>query len=66
LELAARFGADALAEAYFGWDAQRFATASAHNLHRARVQLAVAQSVATQRTELERLTTRCWPQRNTG
>ena len=38
LELAARFAADALDEAYFGWNAQRFATRGEHNLTRARGQ----------------------------
>lgn len=44
LELAARFCADALQERYFGWDAQRFPSASAHNLCRAQSQLALAKS----------------------
>jgi Ser/Thr protein kinase RdoA (MazF antagonist) len=35
LELAARFAADALDEAYFGWNAQRFPSRGAHNLTRA-------------------------------
>jgi Ser/Thr protein kinase RdoA (MazF antagonist) len=38
LELAARFAADALLEAYFGWDAHRFPGRGEHNLVRARGQ----------------------------
>ncbi len=38
LELAMRFAADALQESYFGWDAERFERAGAHNLQRARCQ----------------------------
>jgi len=48
-ELAARFCRDALEESYFGWDPSRFASASAHNLLRARGQLALARLVARQR-----------------
>lgn len=46
LELAARFLADALEERYFGWDAARYPTRGAHNLARARGQLAAAASLA--------------------
>lgn len=55
LELAARFGADALEESYFGWDRQRFASASEHNLLRARGQLALSRSIATRRAAIEEL-----------
>ncbi len=48
LELAARFAADALNEAYFGWSPDRFATRGAHNLARARNQLAAGQALARQ------------------
>jgi hypothetical protein len=48
VELAARFCADALTENYFGWDAQRFASASEHNQARARAQLALADSIKQQ------------------
>jgi len=41
LELAARFAADALREAYFGWDRARFPAAGEHNLLRARGQWAM-------------------------
>jgi Ser/Thr protein kinase RdoA (MazF antagonist) len=44
-ELAARFAADALNESYFGWDATRFESASAHNLVRASGQLTLAERV---------------------
>ena len=45
LELAARFAADALNEAYFSWDPSRFGSASEHNLTRARSQLVLARDV---------------------
>lgn len=45
LELAARFGADALNESYFGWDPSRYRSRSEHNEVRARGQLALAQSL---------------------
>ena len=41
LELAARFAADALREAYFGWDQTRFPGAGEHNLLRAQGQWAM-------------------------
>jgi Ser/Thr protein kinase RdoA (MazF antagonist) len=46
VELAARFCADALAESFFGWDGSRFPSASAHNLARAKAQLAVADAIS--------------------
>jgi Ser/Thr protein kinase RdoA (MazF antagonist) len=52
LELASRFCADALLESYFGWDPNKFASRSLHNLARAESQLAVAQSIRSQRAEL--------------
>lgn len=48
LELGARFLADALEERYFAWDASRYASRGAHNLARARGQIAVADSLAAQ------------------
>jgi hypothetical protein len=45
VELAARFCADALRESYFGWDAQRFPTRSAHNQVRAASQLTAARAL---------------------
>jgi Ser/Thr protein kinase RdoA (MazF antagonist) len=54
LELAMRFGADALNEAYFGWDARRFASRGEHNLRRAGNQLACARLLGQQRAEAVR------------
>lgn len=48
VELAARFCADALDESYFGWDRQRFASASEHHQLRAESQLAAAESLLVQ------------------
>lgn len=45
LELAARFCRDAWEDRYFGWDAGRFPSRPAHNLHRARGQFMLACSV---------------------
>lgn len=50
-ELAARFLADALAESYFGWDHARYPSRGAHNLARARGQLAAAAALAARRDE---------------
>ncbi len=60
LELAARFCADALYESYFGWNADKFPSRSAHNLARARSQLALAQSVGAQRAALEAIVVRAF------
>ena len=49
LELAARFAADALNEAYFGWSPERFASRGDHNLARASNQLAAARDLDRQR-----------------
>lgn len=49
LELAARFAADALNEAYFGWSPGRFASRGDHNLARACNQLAAARDLDRQR-----------------
>lgn len=53
-ELAARFCRDAFEDCYFGWDDRRFPTRVAHNLFRARGQLALARSVRSQRVTAER------------
>jgi Ser/Thr protein kinase RdoA (MazF antagonist) len=45
VELAARFAADALNESYFGWDPERFESASAHNLVRAAGQFSLAEQI---------------------
>lgn len=42
-ELAVRFLTDALEEAYFGWNAEKYATRGDHNLVRARGQLSLAE-----------------------
>lgn len=53
LELAARFAADALNEAYFGWNSQQFPARGEHNLTRARNQLGLARDVRAKRAELQ-------------
>lgn len=55
-ELAARFCADALNESYFGWNRQRYASASAHNQARTQGQLRLAASLAAERAALEDIT----------
>ena len=52
LELAARFGKDALEEAYFAWD-EKFGGHGEHNLVRARGQALLARSLADQRAAAE-------------
>lgn len=51
IELAARFTVDAFDDAYFGWDPSRFPTRRAHNLVRARGQLALGRAVRAARSE---------------
>jgi len=53
VELAARFCADALNEAYFGWNPDRFASRTEHNQVRAAGQLTVAESLVAQQPHLE-------------
>jgi Ser/Thr protein kinase RdoA (MazF antagonist) len=55
VELAARFCSDVFDDAYFGWNAQRYPSRRAHNLVRARSQLALAHSVRTARRSLAAL-----------
>ncbi len=55
LELAARFCADALVEKYFGWNRERYASATEHHLVRAQGQLRLAQSYARQRESAARV-----------
>lgn len=57
LELAARFCADALNEAYFGWDSERFPTRGQHNELRAAGQLSLFRSFVAQREELRQCAT---------
>jgi Ser/Thr protein kinase RdoA (MazF antagonist) len=52
IELAARFAVDVFDDNYFGWDPSRFATRRAHNLVRARGQLALGRSVRDGRQEV--------------
>lgn len=54
-ELAARFAVDAWQDAYFGWDATRYASRRDHDRARARAQLALAQAVRRERAGLERI-----------
>ncbi len=51
LELSARFAADALFEAYFGWDPARVPGRGEHNLVRARGQLSLHRALAACRPE---------------
>ena len=51
VELAARFAVDVVRDAYFGWDAARFPSRRAHNLARARGQLALALAVRAARAD---------------
>jgi len=51
LELAARFANDVIEDRYFGWDASRFPSRRAHNLVRARGQLALGLAVRAARSE---------------
>jgi Ser/Thr protein kinase RdoA (MazF antagonist) len=51
IELAARFAVDAFDDAYFGWDATRFPSRRAHNLVRARGQLALGRAVKAARSD---------------
>lgn len=55
LELASRFCRDVIEDSYFGWDARRFPSRAAHNLFRARGQLALARDVRQKRPTAERL-----------
>jgi Ser/Thr protein kinase RdoA (MazF antagonist) len=51
IELAARFAVDAFRDSYFGWDPSRFPSRRAHNLVRARGQLALGLAVRDARDE---------------
>jgi Ser/Thr protein kinase RdoA (MazF antagonist) len=54
LELSARFLADALNEAYFGWNSAKYAGRGEHNLVRGLGQASLGRSVARRRGELVR------------
>lgn len=58
LELSSRFALDAVEDRYFGWDAARYPSRIAHNLARARSQLALARSIRARRGELAPLVSR--------
>ena len=60
VELAARFCADALRESYFGWDAQRFPTRSAHNRVRVVSQLNAARALWDMRGAAEEVVRRAF------
>ena len=51
IELAARFAVDVFRDEYFGWDPARFPTRRAHNLVRARGQLALGHAVRAARQD---------------
>jgi Ser/Thr protein kinase RdoA (MazF antagonist) len=51
IELAARFAVDVFRDEYFGWDPARFPSRRAHNLVRARGQLALGLAVRAARAE---------------
>ncbi len=51
LELSVRFAADALNEAYFGWNSVKFASLGDHNLRRARGQWSLHRAVCRTRQE---------------
>lgn len=55
VELASRFCTDVFEDRYFGWDANRFASRRAHNLVRARGQLALAHAVRASRQQLREI-----------
>ncbi len=52
IELAARFTSDAFDDRYFGWDPARFPSRRAHNLVRARGQLALGRLVSAAHSEI--------------
>ncbi|MEZ5563640.1 MAG: aminoglycoside phosphotransferase family protein [Gammaproteobacteria bacterium] len=60
VELAARFCADALNESYFGWDASRYPSRSAHNQLRAAGQLSAARSLLGMRGAAEEVVRRAF------
>jgi len=60
VELAARFCADALRESYFGWDAQRFPSRSAHNQARAASQITAARALWDARGAAEEVVRRAF------
>lgn len=55
LELAARFLTDYFVDAYFGWDSARYPSRRAHNLARARGQMALYKDIIKNRAAIERI-----------
>lgn len=55
LELAARFLTDYFTDSYFGWDPKRYPTRRAHNLARARGQIALFKDIKTKRSNLTKI-----------
>ncbi|HLL21176.1 MAG TPA: phosphotransferase [Kofleriaceae bacterium] len=55
IELAARFAVDVFRNDYFGWDATRFPSRRAHNIVRARGQLALGEAVRCAREDALRI-----------
>lgn len=60
LELSSRFALDALEDRYFAWDASRYPSRTAHDLLRARSQLALARSAQALRSELSAIVERAF------
>lgn len=58
LELAARFLTDYFTDSYFGWDAKRYPSRRAHNLARARGQIALYKDFVAQRAAVEAILAR--------
>jgi Ser/Thr protein kinase RdoA (MazF antagonist) len=58
IELASRFAADYYEDRYFGYDASKYPSRRAHNLARTKAQLQLADSIASQRTELDTIVAR--------
>lgn len=55
LELAARFLTDYFVDMYFGWDPARYSSRRAHNLARARGQIALYKDIVKNRSAVERI-----------
>jgi Ser/Thr protein kinase RdoA (MazF antagonist) len=62
LELSSRFALDALEDRYFAWDAARYPSRTAHDLVRARSQLALARSAQSHRADLQAIVRRAFVQ----
>ena len=55
LELACRFMTDYFADAYFGWDSERYASRRAHNLARARGQIAEFKDYLKKKEKIQKI-----------